>query len=38
MGWLTDILGGTADEFYGALPDEIRKLYGEYNEASLYSP
>ena len=36
MGWLTDILGGTADEFYGALPDEIRKLYGEYNEAGEY--
>ena len=31
MGWLTDILGGTAEEFYDALPDEIRKLYGEYD-------
>jgi hypothetical protein len=30
MGFLADILGGTADEFYGALPSEIRNLYGSY--------
>ena len=36
MGWLTDILGGTAEEFYDALPDEIRKLYGEYDDKGNY--
>ena len=32
MGWIADIIGGTADELYDALPDEIRKLYGVYDE------
>ena len=36
MGWLSDILGGTADEFYSALPPEIRNLYGTYGEDGQY--
>jgi len=37
MGLLTDILKGTADEFYGALPSEITNLYGTYDEAGTYT-
>ena len=36
MGFLADILGGTADEFYSALPPEIRNLYGTYGEDGQY--
>jgi len=36
MGFLSDILGGTADEFYSALPPEIRNLYGTYGENGQY--
>ena len=34
MGFLADILGGTADEFYSALPPEIRNLYGNYQNVT----
>ena len=37
MGFLADILGGTADEFYSALPSEIRNLYGSYGEDGTYT-
>jgi hypothetical protein len=37
MGFLADILGGTADEFYSALPPEIRNLYGTYGEDGKYT-
>ena len=37
MGFLADILGGTADEFYSALPSEIRNLYGTYGEDGTYT-
>ena len=37
MGFLADILGGTADEFYSALPPEIRNLYGSYGEDGTYT-
>jgi hypothetical protein len=37
MGFLADILGGTADEFYSALPSQIRNLYGSYDENGKYS-
>lgn len=36
MGFLSDILGGTADEFYSALPPEIRNLYGTYGADGQY--
>ena len=37
MGFLADILGGTADEFYSALPPEIRNLYGTYDANGKYT-
>ena len=37
MGWLADILGGTSDEFYSALPPEIRNLYGSYDDEGQWS-
>lgn len=36
MGFLTDILKGTADEFYDALPSEVTNLYGTYDENDKY--
>ncbi len=37
MGLLTDILKGTAEEFYGALPTEITNLYGTYDDQGVYT-
>tara|TARA_R100000951_G_scaffold116595_2_gene129215 strand:- start:1063 stop:1872 length:810 start_codon:yes stop_codon:yes gene_type:complete len=37
MGFLADILGGTADEFYSSLPPEIRNLYGTYGADGTYT-
>jgi len=37
MGLLTDILKGTADEFYGALPTEVTNLYGTYDDDGVYT-